>query len=379
VKRLVPLFALAAFCVASSPVPYDAGLADSARTILKMTRDNTGVVTAAFNYNPTEQGFTFYPRLTATGFDYGMGFMVSSDGLYLKIRALSYDGGAGALKEFGSFVPTLPNEDPLMPSWSLWPTKDNPTWNSFVLLMAFDSLYPLSSNMLTFVEGQLGSPPVFSMPGGNTMHSLLITQTGFNGEVIGASADAYDDPVTDYLQWLARENGGSHFREFWSTLSSAGIVMTPLRGPSQYFLDFIPSGVKRVQYFYDRNQIGDPARMPNASYASWHDSSGKWICYRWDVEAPLGTYAGTQLPIDHRIDAMLSTGQLLSTENGTGRLYGRNGVLLATFPLGTLRFLSEEYVGGEARTWFCQYLPYDNQMHFNVYWIRTDAIAGLGG
>ncbi len=85
-----------------------------------------------------------------------------------------------------------------------------------------------------------------------------------------------------------------------------------------------------------------------------------------------------QIPIDHRVDAMLSTGQLLSTEGGTGRLYDRDGTLLAAFPLGNLRLLSEEYVGGVARIYFSQYLEFNNSGHFNVYWIRSDALATLG-
>jgi hypothetical protein len=266
-----------------------------------------------------------------------------------------------------------------MPSWSVWPTKDNPAYNSFVFLLTFDSLYPRSSNSFALAKGQIGSPPVFSLQANNLNSQISGNMAGFNTEVLGGSVDANTDVTKDNTYWLVRQAAGSLFAELMSPVWSTGVSVASLRSSYPYTLSFIPAGIARLQYFHDENQAGDPARLPNASFASWYDSTaGKWICYRWAEDPPgSGIYPNTQIPIDHRVDAMLSTGQLLSTESGTGRLYNRDGVLLAAFPLGTLRFLSEEYVGGEARTYFCQYLPYDGEMHFNVYWIQTAALSSL--
>jgi hypothetical protein len=127
-------------------------------------------------------------------------------------------------------------------------------------------------------------------------------------------------------------------------------------------------------YFYDDNQPGDPRRMPNRSFASWFDiSSGSWVSYAWDS---LTTYK--ILAMNHRPDALLSTGQLLSTEDGTGRLYDRDGNLLVAFPLGNLKYIGEEYVNGVPCCYFSQCLPFDNTLHFNVYQIQTDQLSTLG-
>jgi hypothetical protein len=132
-----------------------------------------------------------------------------------------------------------------------------------------------------------------------------------------------------------------------------------------------------VTYFYDENQLGDAVRLLNRSFASWwDDSSGSWVSYAW-WEQPAGTFHNMRLPTNHRLDALLSTGQLLSTEDGTGRLFDRDGNQLALFPLGTLAYVGEEYVGGVARCYFSQCLIYDKRVHFNVYWIRTDQLSML--
>ena len=383
-KRLILLFSLAALCISCSPVPYDTGLAEAAKTLLKMTQDNPAVVTVDFGSSPIEQEQVqaFYPRVTATGFDYGMGFVITSDVSNLMVHGVSYDTSKGMLVGYGgwNYFTTIPNQDPHYPAWSAWPTKDNPVYDAHVFMMSFDSLYPLSINRFALIKGQVGSPPIFSVLGNNDMHSQINADLTFNAEVLGGSVDADTDITRDYTYWLVRQAGGSQFAELASSVWSGGVNVVSLRSSGYpYTLSFIPAGVKRLQYFFDENQAGDPARNPNSSFASWYDSTaGKWICWRWAEDPPVsGAYPYVQIPIDHRIDAMLSTGQLLSTE-GMGRLYNRDGGLITTFPLGTLKFLSEEYVGGEARTYFCQYLPYDGMMHFNVYWIRTDALANLG-
>ena len=133
-------------------------------------------------------------------------------------------------------------------------------------------------------------------------------------------------------------------------------------------------------YFYDDNAAADPSRVDNRSFASWYDtSSSSWVNYAWwQSPTGVGSIFSMRLSADHRLDALLSTGQLLSTEDGVGRLYDRDGNLLATFPLGNLTYIAEEYVGGVPRCYFSQCLVYDGQLHFNVYWIPTDQLGTLG-
>ncbi len=207
-KRLIPLCAMAALLVSCSPVPYDAGLADAAKTLLKMTQDNPSIVTVDFYLDPTETDLAFYPRLTASGFDYGIGFVSSTNSLDVRLRAVSYDAGAQALNELGFFSTTIPNQDPNFPAWSAWPAKDNPTYNAYLLLLTFDSLDPLSNNRLALNEVQQGSPPVYSTPGQIDLHSTISSL--LDGEVIGGSVDADTSPGNDNTYWLARQSSPGH-------------------------------------------------------------------------------------------------------------------------------------------------------------------------
>ncbi len=378
-KRDLFLLAAAAFLVSCSPVPYDAGLTESARTVAKLTQDTPSPVSVDLFTDSIETIVGFYPRLTTTGFDYGTGFVVSENGAQTIVRAVSLDPSSGILRDYGFSSVSIPNQAPPMPSWVAWPTKDTPAFNAWLSIQTFDSLDPVANDTFAQFEVQAGSPPTFLFPGISSPSHLIQTQTGFSGLLMGASFDADTSGAQDNEFWLVRQTAGPGFVEFQSPASSAGIILSSLRSSGYpYALSFIPPGSTQVQYFYDENQAGDPARHPNASFALWQDG-GHWVCYRWAEDPPnSGVYPFVQIPIDHRIDAMLSTGQLFSTEGGTGRLYDRDGALLATFALGNLQFLSEEYVGGQARMYFSQLLSYNQQVHFNVYWIPTASLATLG-
>jgi hypothetical protein len=201
-----------------------------------------------------------------------------------------------------------------------------------------------------------------------------------NAGVIGASVSPGDTAGTfKRVHWLAGNTGvPGQYLEIAGQVNAAALVMsaTP-RGLVWADLSaFIPNGLTRCMYFYDE----DPSRLPNRSFASWWDAGkGGWVSYAWWEEPTTGSgvYFRKQLPIDHRLDALLSTGQLLSMEDGTTRLYDRDGNLLATFALGALVFLGEEYVAGQARCYFSQALLYEHTLHFNVYWIATDKLASL--
>jgi hypothetical protein len=85
--------------------------------------------------------------------------------------------------------------------------------------------------------------------------------------------------------------------------------------------------------------------------------------------------------VDHRIDALVTTGELFSTEGNIGRVYDPTtptGSLEAEFPLNDLRFIGEVYVGGTPTLLFSQALWYNNQVTFNVYSIPTSKLKSLG-
>jgi hypothetical protein len=192
-----------------------------------------------------------------------------------------------------------------------------------------------------------------------------------NGKVIGVSLPA-STSAADTACFLAEDVTGS-FLEYSMTMTAAFLgAATPIRGSSVYNLALpgLPLDVDRVQYFYDPSA--------SRSYLSWYDASAgqnKWRCWSWS-----DTTAGHGVELtgaNHRIDALLSTGELFSTEDSTGRVYGSDGTLLATFPLTGLIFIDERFVNGTARLIFSQSLFYARQARFNIYSIPTAGVKTL--
>jgi hypothetical protein len=126
------------------------------------------------------------------------------------------------------------------------------------------------------------------------------------------------------------------------------------------------AALNRALYYYDP----DTTRTPERSYLSWYDTAkSRWRCWTWWSVSP---WEGQELTgIDHRVDAVLSTGELFSTEGDEGRVYGRDGTLAASFPLTGLSFIEEASIDGTLRVLFSQYMYMNNSAWFAVYSIPT--------
>lgn len=372
-KRLLPLFLTLLACLSCSPPPFDLTLSQSAVTIKKLTKDNTGFITTSFSYGSDESGFIFYPQVLAAGFDYSAGFVASLSGLSLQIRSVALDPSSYQLTSYGQFSASIYNPDPRAPGSALWPAKGG---SSYLFGTVFDALSPDASGF-SLLFGDVSGKTLTTLDGGSLTIRLDSDVPGVS--VLGSSVQALPAPGADALHWLARQTSGSDFVEATYLLGS-GVVsfLTAQRGTVPWSLPFLPPDVTRVMYYFDEDSAGDSARLPNRSYASWYDtSSGAWKCATW-----WGTAAGDwkSLPdVTSRIDALLTNGDLLSTESEMGRIYDRDGNLLASFPMGSLVYLGEQYVGGVARTYFEQGYITNGLVQFNIYWIETDAITTLGG
>jgi hypothetical protein len=374
-KCLPALAAVTLLCSSCLPVPFDLALSQGAAAAARMTLDNPSLLTASSNYGSDQNDFVFYPSvLSMGGFDYGAGLITSADSMAVQIRAVA--GGS----QYSGTSQGIPNPDRYAPAYVAWPVKSG---QSFLLGIVFDALNPATGSGYALLQG---NPVARTL---NTINSSpLQVLDPVSKAVIGASVAAEPPSlIYDMLHLLSVDAAGTSFREVSWWVESAGLfTQNPFRATGAFFPLPLPSGMTfppgttRVMYFYDENQPGDPARLPNRSFMSWFDAaSGSWrSCAWWEIPATgSGTFSSIELPIDHRIDALLTTGQLFSTEGGTGRLYDRDGNLLATFPLGNLAFIGEQYVGGVPRCYFSQCLIYDRTQHFNVYWIRTDKLATL--
>ena len=365
-KKIGLLGFIAALCTSCLPIPFDLAVSQAAGTAAKMTRDNSGPISSNYFQGESQRDFAFYPQVLASGgFDYSAGFVTALDNVSVNIQAVA-NGSQNT-----NWNQPIPNPDPHAPAYLGWPVKSG---TSYLFGIVFDALSPSSSGYALF---QATPPSVFTSTGSSLLS--LVAPLGFVNSVIGASVSASPSATFDLLHVLAV--GATSYLEAAFQVQSTlpNVVNSSVPRPS-VALPFIPAGVKRVMYFYDDNTAADPSRVDNRSFACWYDaSSSSWVSYAWwQTPTGVGSIFSMRLPADHRLDALLSTGQLLSTEDGVGRLYDRDGNLLATFPLGNLTYIAEEYVGGVPRCYFSQCLIYDHMLHFNIYWIQTDQLGTLG-
>ncbi len=113
------------------------------------------------------------------------------------------------------------------------------------------------------------------------------------------------------------------------------------------------------------------------SYASAFNGS-QWVCYQWTTTTAASP---VQLPgMTHRLDAVLTTGDLLSTEGGVLRLYDPSGNLLVSVSLGGLQYCYEAYIGSTPYVFFSLSMNLSRgDWAFRTYAIPTSSMRGLGG
>jgi hypothetical protein len=144
-------------------------------------------------------------------------------------------------------------------------------------------------------------------------------------------------------------------------------VPANLRSAISFPLPFL-DGVNRCLYYHNS--------ADGISYACFR-SGGAWRTYSWQGDLGI-TFKG--LPgITARIDALLSTGELFSAENGIARVFSTDGegAELAHFPLGSLTFVFEGFSGGIARLYFTQSYVIDYGLRFKVLSIPSLDIKSL--
>jgi hypothetical protein len=114
-----------------------------------------------------------------------------------------------------------------------------------------------------------------------------------------------------------------------------------------------------------------------ASYTAVYNGS------QWNVQRWVGAAAATAMSgITHRIDGILTTGDLVSTEGGVLRLYNPSGAgsELYAIPLNGLQYCYEAYVGSTPYVFFSlsMQLPH-GWWGFSVYAVPTSSMRSLGG
>ncbi len=367
-KLAIPVLAALA-CLSCAPLPFDFDLSMSARTAGALTVEGT---VGPVKLGEWETGKAVaMPELSAAG-----GLDLQSSFVYYRSswgdRRLTFvtaDPAQGAYRRIGPDAPLGAATSEAYPDLLLMTLKGQPHYAGWFALDPYSPAYNVFGTAWM-------DPAAVQLVAGTTVP--LNSFSGVPGDVIGLSRYPQPDTSTDATYWLCTTGTPDQYAEMGSFVSSSGVAAPftlPTRpaGAGYPLGSEMPLGLTRAMYFYDP----EPTRAPQRSYLSWFDSAnGRWRCWTWWAVNPWG---GKELTsVDRRIDALLTTGELFSTEAETGWLFSSDGTLRTTFSLAGLRFIGESYVGGTALMLFSQGLYFDNQAWFTVYSIPTKDLAAVG-
>ncbi len=214
---------------------------------------------------------------------------------------------------------------------------------------------PLSTNQMGFPSYQSGW--------------ASLTNNIDNGYTpIGGSVVPSQPPAQDFYAVLL--NSGTNFTQGGAQVNDSTSIFPSTTGQALLAIDsalaqFLGT-ITRSLYYSDQTT--------GTSFASYF-SGGQWICL--ELNGPT-----IMTGITHRIDAILTTGDLLSTQGGTLRLYdtGGTGTQLYAISMDGLQFCYEAYIGSTPYVFFS--LPIslqNNDWAFNIYAIPTSAMRSLKG
>ena len=380
-KRILRFFALtlALLLLSCSPPPFKLSISESAKIAKQLTFEGQAGPIDPMSSNQGNTDIVFIPEKDgAGGITLQAGFVYSMDPLNgQQVSFIAYDGSQAKYVHEGSPQGLGPLSSDPYPNFLVQSVKN--THN--VIAFQFDHASP-TNNQYALATGDpnLGT---FNSPGGwISLHTTFTDVPPFKppfvgtGIVIGVSISPDPSSLLDRSFWLVCDSATNNYLEgefdvSQNPITPPGINLRP--GATYDISSFVGTSAKRVLYYFNP--------VTTRSYVSVWDSPmslGNWSTWVWIDNVP--TY--WQLSsIDHRIDALLTTGELFSTEGNTGRVYDPatpTGSLEAEFPLGDLRFIGEVYIGGTPTVLFSQALWYGRQVSFNVYSLPTSRLTTLG-
>ena len=216
--------------------------------------------------------------------------------------------------------------------------------------------------------------------GENTYFYLFSTDPLKWPTIVGSSispVDAGDDLQVCFCKF---EGSGNYAEVFYSAVSKStppeiwGIDATaPLRHRDNLDFNF-PDDVENGFYHY----IGS---MDMSFFSYYSKTQRKYKNYRWDVAGLLEPL----IEMDHRIDAALSNGDLLSFEKNRCYVYDSHGEKQYDFLMGGLHFCYEIYLGGPPGVPHIVFtLPAmqtehdrEDELYFYVYILPTNRLREL--
>ena len=350
----LPGILLACLAVAGCLPPYIQDLDRAAGMTRQMTL--LGTVGPLSSGNGGDVTIRFLPAKptvsTIDALNVTSGFLVTetADTDYLQFM---YTDSSGKAQTTGGQPLGLAGADPNYPFYDFDVTTTTATAN-IVVVNLVPTNPPANQAVLftaTFPSGPL--TPSAPMPLNTVFAAPLSTVLGVQVAPLMGGADVFN-----FLLWDGGSSFGEGFTGVGGTVFAAGTPRTAEPALT------VP--VRRVFYYTNASAT--------LSYASYFVAGSGWACNQWTSST-----APVQLPgVKNRIDAVLTSGDLLSTEGGTLRLYDPNGSLVKSVSLGGLQFCYEAFVGTTPYVFFALTMDLGRgHWAFRTYAVPTSAMRGL--
>jgi hypothetical protein len=293
------------------------------------------------------------------------GFVLSASAYYLRVRYLDGNGGSflGEVRFEG------PAADPNRKTYTAVPLKGG----EYLSLALFDPTNSANNSLvLVYV-----SPPNVTNTVANLYGTFIPDFSSGLDRIAGVHLSPID-ATTERFNFFAVLNTAGHFGEV-----EADVVLTNDGGIGTISLDplrqdmALPSLPKLGSgaFYYHRPVT------PNTSYLSCYDAStGDFRNFAWDDTLRLREMTGMK----GRIDALLSSGELLSLAHGSCYVYDAGGGFKYSFPMGGLHFCFEGYdAAGVARLyfsllyWIYGYQSGSDKLYIEIYSLPTAKLGTL--
>jgi hypothetical protein len=340
--------------IVSCAPPYSAELNSSAGLARQMTLLGTfGPIKSPDGNETTEMKFLpLKPTSATTSIDslgVGSGFLVSrSTGRESLCFAFQESGGNIRIADFRQGF-SLAGADPNFPMNEYDVIETTTTAN----IVAFHLDGTASGGTYQLLTADLAAG-TFTPAGQILLNSVYGSQTAAGVQCLPLVAAPYD-------RFNFLFTSGSSWSEIDASLSGSSFGTGAI-----YRTATLPAGINRMLYYRSADNVW--------SYFGYN-SGGNWIWSRTD-----GSSTFPLNGVTHRIDAVLSNGDLISTEDATLRIYDSGGAEKLSVGLGALQFCYEAYVGTTPYVFFSLSLDFPREAWaFRAYAIPTAKLRGLEG
>ncbi len=370
VKRILLLSALCGLMTACQP-PFDTGMGQAMRLIRNMTLETrVGPFSMSERTPNLADGAVFLPFRAGTDIVRTSGLIRIQDEYNCRIWHVwgVQDGAQTVYSGFGSdSLGTIP----LTGNTPAYPEVMTHCVASGTIYLSFQ-FAPLNALGLLFQVNSTGGIPSIAAIGTYPQTTFLpgsFLGMYLNPLVLGGHFPSEGTGTADHAYFLVAGNpdGSAGYWEMESQLTPGALNVFSIT-TSGVPLPFLagPPAAQRCMYFHD------PAAKRSFASAL---VGGSWQCWTWNtdpVSAPV-QLAG----VTRRVDALLSTGELFSVQDGTGTVYGPDGTQRTSFPLGCLQFLGETDVSGAKAALFHLVIADNDAATFYIYSLPSARLAEL--